>query len=72
MRRLLGEVTMLNEMFDQAVRAGEAQREGGASALIPALMGCLECGTVEMIAAPVLGTCAACGAAFSVLRVDQI
>ena len=62
---------MLDEMFDQAVRAGEAQREGGASALIPALMGCLDCGTVEMIASPALGTCADCGTAFSVLRADQ-
>ena len=63
---------MLDEMFDQAVRAGEAQREGGTSALIPALMGCLDCHTVEMITSPTLGTCADCGTAFSVLRADQI
>jgi len=66
---------MLSEMFDQAVQAGEAQRDAtarGPSSLIPALMGCVDCGTVEMIAAPALGFCPDCGAGLTVLRADQI
>jgi hypothetical protein len=66
---------MLSEMFDQAVQAGEAQRESVASgrrSLIPALMGCLDCGTVGMIASPALGICADCGAELSVIRPDEI
>ena len=35
--------------------------------LIPALKGCPHCRTVEMIAAPVLGTCDDCGAEMIVL-----
>jgi membrane protease subunit (stomatin/prohibitin family) len=71
----LWEGFMLSEMFDQAVQAGEAQRESaarGMGSLIPALMGCANCGTVEMIAAPALGICPDCGAGLSVLSADQI
>ena len=66
---------MWSELFDQAVQAGEAQREftaSGQSSLTPALMGCLDCGTMAMIASPTLGTCADCGAELSVLSPDQI
>ena len=66
---------MLTEMFDQAVQASEAQREWtatGKGSLIPALMGCAECRSVAMIAAPALGTCADCGADLIVVRADQI
>jgi hypothetical protein len=51
------------DLFDQAIRAGEAQREGsalGQRPLIPAMMGCRDCGTLAMISAPALGTCADC------------
>ena len=65
---------MLGETFEQAVQAGEAQRESAGSglrSLVPALMGCVDCGTVEMIASPALGVCPDCGADLSVLRSDQ-
>ena len=60
---------MMN-LFDQAVRAGEAQREStvfGQRPLIPALKGCRDCGTVAMIASPALGTCSDCGKDLEVL-----
>lgn len=52
-------------MFEQAIRASEAMLESARpspSALIPALSGCADCGTMHMIAAPVLGLCDGCGA----------
>lgn len=66
---------MLNDMFEQAVLASEAQREGAGSrqgTVLPALMGCLDCRTVAMIASPALGACADCGAELKVLRADQV
>jgi hypothetical protein len=62
-------------MFDQAVEASEAVRESTgltSGALIPALCGCLSCGTVQMIAAPVLGVCSECGADLKPISVDQL
>jgi hypothetical protein len=66
---------MLANLFDQAVQASEALREtaiGGRDTLIPALMGCRDCGTVAMIASPALGRCADCGAELEILGPDQI
>lgn len=66
---------MLNDMFEQAVRASEAQKEsaiGLQGTVVPALMGCLDCGTVAMIASPTLGSCTDCGAELTVLRADQV
>ena len=68
------EVSMM-EMFDQAVRAAEAHRASmkeGHTTLVPALKGCLGCGTIAMIASPELGTCADCGAELTVLSAQQI
>ena len=48
----------------QIERAGEAMRNSLVEQrhlLRPALAGCVPCGTVRMIAGPVLGTCEACG-----------
>jgi hypothetical protein len=57
-------------MFEQAVQFSEAFRQGAGQmrgSLVPALKGCPHCNTVEMIAAPSLGTCADCGAEMTVL-----
>jgi hypothetical protein len=57
-------------MFEEAVRASEAMREGAEhmhGRLTPALKGCPHCRTSQMIAAPVLGTCAECGNELQVL-----
>lgn len=62
-------------MFDQAVEAGEAMRESAgitSGALIPALCGCVSCGTVQMIAAPALGVCSDCGADLTPISADQL
>ncbi len=51
-------------MFEQAMQTSEAMRQSlgcKEAALIPALCGCLTCGTVHAIGAPVLGTCISCG-----------
>jgi hypothetical protein len=66
---------MINAIFDDAVRASEAERETalrGQRTVAPALMGCPDCLTVAMIASPALGTCADCGAELEILRPDQI
>lgn len=63
------------DMFDQAVRAAEAYRASikeRNTTLVPALKGCLGCGTIAMIASPELGTCTDCGAVLSVLSSQQI
>lgn len=60
------------ELFDQAIAAGEAQREGarvGQRPLIPALKGCRRCGTTAMIASPELGRCADCDQELEVVTV---
>lgn len=61
-------------MFDQAVKASEAVRESAglsSGALIPALCGCVTCGTVQMIAAPAPGVCDDCGAALTAVGAGQ-
>jgi hypothetical protein len=50
-------------MFEQATQVSEAIRQSMGckeAALIPALCGCVTCGAVQTIAAPVLGTCISC------------
>ena len=55
-------------MFDELVGVSAAMQESaGAMRLIPALCGCVQCGTRHMIAAPVLGPCQACGSDMQVL-----
>lgn len=61
-------------MFEQAVQFSEAFRQGAGQmrgSLVPALKGCPHCKTVQMIAAPSLGTCADCGTDMSVLTSTQ-
>ena len=51
-------------MFEQAVLVSEALHKSQPQmqgTLRMALKGCLKCGTRQMIAEPVLGTCAECG-----------
>ena len=59
-------------MLDQAVQAGEAVRDSGVVALIPALHGCVDCGTVAMISGPVLGVCDDCGVEHTEIRAEQL
>jgi hypothetical protein len=62
-------------MFDQAIQASEAAREGmrlSSGRLIPALAGCIKCRTIEMIAAPTLGFCTGCGAELTVIRYEEV
>ena len=57
-------------MFDRTIQTSEAPRatpEGDAKRVIPALCGCEECGTQQLIAAPSIGSCAECGAELRVL-----
>ena len=57
-------------MFDCIVQTSEALRraaERHSETLFPALCGCLACGTTQLIAAPSIGICAACGAELTVL-----
>ena len=61
-------------MFDQAIQASEAAREGmhlSSGRLLPALAGCIACQTIELIAAPRLGFCAGCGAELTVIRYED-
>ena len=56
-------------MFDHAVEIGEAFGQGASrmqGSLIPASKGCPDYRTVQMMAAPVLGTCDNCGTEMSV------
>jgi hypothetical protein len=53
-------------MFEQAIQASEAMRAQNQGTLIPALSGCRACGTMHMIAAPVLGVCEDCGGELTV------
>ena len=59
-------------MFDQAVQAGEAVRDSGVVALIPALHGCAECGTVAMISGPTMGVCEDCGVELTQIRPEDL
>jgi hypothetical protein len=62
-------------MFDQAIQASEALRETmglKAGRLFPALKGCAACRTIQMIAAPVLGTCTGCGARLAVICYEEV
>ena len=57
-------------MFEQAVQFSQAMlaaAQGKSATLSPALSGCADCGTTQMIAAPTLGSCPDCGAELTVL-----
>ncbi len=57
-------------MFDYIIQTSEALRrvaKRGSETLTPALCGCEACGTTQLIAAPSIGICAACGAELTVL-----
>jgi hypothetical protein len=62
-------------MFEFAQRASEAMAEAGRAGSLerpqmPAMAGCHDCGTTQIIAAPVLGPCPGCGGTMSVLETD--
>ena len=62
-------------MFDQAIQASEALREAidlKTGRLLPALEACAECRTMQLIAAPMLGTCTGCGAKLAVVRYEEV
>jgi hypothetical protein len=62
-------------MFDQAIQASEAAREGmhlSLGRLIPALAGCVGCRTIGMIAVPGLGFCTDCGAELTVIGYEDV
>ena len=57
-------------MFEQAVQASEAHRQGAnrmQGVLRMAMKGCPKCRTMFMIASPELGNCVDCGAELQVL-----
>jgi hypothetical protein len=57
-------------MFDYIEQTSEALRRAakrGSETLFPALCGCEACGTTQLIAAPSIGICAACGTDLTVL-----
>ena len=54
-------------MFEQAVAVSEAIRQAPCTPLIPALCGCVACGTVEMIAGAPLRSCEGCGEPYTPL-----
>jgi hypothetical protein len=59
-------------MFDELMRASAAMQESaGAAGLVPALCGCVQCGTRRMIAAPVLVPCQTCGSDMQVLEPEK-
>ena len=61
-------------MVDHIVQISEAHRQGASrmqGLLRPAMQGCLECGTMHMIASPDLGICADCGSPMQVLSADD-
>jgi hypothetical protein len=58
-------------MFEQAVLTSEAFRQGAPQmqgTLRMAMKGCLRCGTRQMIASPVLGTCEDCGSELQIIN----
>ncbi len=62
-------------MFEQIVRESEALGLGASQmrgSLIPALKGCPECFSVQMIAAPSLGLCSDCGSRLIVWSANQL
>ena len=60
-------------MLEKLVQVSDAFREGASRmSLRPAMKGCPECGTMQMIASPELGTCADCGSSLQVLRADEV
>ncbi len=62
-------------MFEKIVRGSEAFRRDASQmrgSLIPALKGCPECFSVQMIAAPSLGLCSDCGSRMTVLSADHL
>jgi hypothetical protein len=58
------------DMLERLVLASEAMRAAGAS-LLPAMSGCRNCGTMRVIASPVLGVCPDCGDEFTVLPAES-
>jgi hypothetical protein len=54
----------MSDQLDQVFPVSPTRLEGK---LIPALKGCLNCQTIEMIASPELGICPGCGATMTVL-----
>ena len=57
-------------MLDCIIQTSEALRraaERDSETLFPALCGCEACGTTQLIAAPLIGICAACGMDLTVL-----
>jgi hypothetical protein len=62
-------------MFEQIVRESEALGLGASQmrgSLIPALKGCPECFSVQMIAAPSLGLCSDCGSRLIVWSANHL
>ncbi len=62
-------------MFEKIVRGSEAFRRDASQmrgSLIPALKGCPECFSVQMIAAPSLGLCSDCGSRMTVLSANHL
>jgi hypothetical protein len=58
-------------MFEQAVLVSEAFRQSAPQmqgSLRMAMKGCLKCGARQMIAEPILGTCAECGDQLQVIE----
>ncbi len=61
-------------MFETAIRASDAMLKAlrqGLHPLRPALMECTACSRVELIAAPRLGPCTACGATMVALTSER-
>jgi ssDNA-binding Zn-finger/Zn-ribbon topoisomerase 1 len=59
----------MSDPTSQAFPAGPTILQGR---LIPALKGCPNCRTTQMIAAPELGLCPDCGAEMKVLNASEI
>jgi len=60
-------------MFEQAVQASEAHRQGASQmqgVLRMAMKTCPECRAMHMIASPELGTCVDCDSEFQVVEFD--
>jgi hypothetical protein len=58
-------------MFERLIEASDGMRQCRPS-LIPALCGCPDCHSVQMIATPVLGSCPHCGKALVVLGAEAL
>jgi hypothetical protein len=60
--------------MEQIESAGEVMRAsiGRMDMAAPALSGCPRCGTVQMIAAPMLGLCEACGGELAIWPAERL